>query len=57
MNHGQDFIINDIGVKCRSKREVYTVLSSEGGIFINPNLDETQKYLLEIMLGEKDHAK
>ena len=57
MEHNQDFTINDIGVKCRSKREVYTVLSSEGGIFLPPISDATQKYLRAIMLGDKDHVK
>ena len=57
MEHSQDFTINDIGVKSQSKREVHTVLSSEGGIFLPPISDATQKYLRAIKLGEKDHVK
>ena len=53
----QYFTVNDIGVKCRSKREVYTVLSSEGGIFLPPISDATQKYLRAVMLGDKNHVK
>ena len=34
MNGDQAFIVADIGVKNRSKNEVYTVLSLKGGIFL-----------------------
>ena len=57
MEDYQDFTVNDIGVKCRSKREVYTVLSSESGIFLPPISDATQKYLRAVMLGDKNHVK
>ena len=57
MEDYQDFTVNDIGVKCRSKREVYTVLSSEGRIFLPPISDATQKYLRKVMLGDKNHVK
>ena len=57
MEDGLDFTVNDIGIKCRSKREVYTVLSSEGGIFLPPIVDATQKYLRALMLGDKSYVK
>ena len=57
MKNEQDFTVDDIGVKCRSKREVYTVLSTEGGIFLPPISDATQKYLRAIMLGDKNYVK
>ena len=57
MENKQDFTVDDIGVKCRSKREVYTVLSTEGGIFLPLISDATQKYLRAIMLGDKNYVK
>ena len=57
MEHYQEFTINDIGTKCKSKREVYTVLSTEGGIFLPPIADATQSYLRAMLVGDKDYIK
>lgn len=53
MDMFEDYNVNDVGVKCRSKREVYTVLTTEGGLYLPPMQDATQKYLRALMLGEK----
>ena len=57
MEDGLNFTVNDIGVKCRSKREVYTMLSSESEIFLPPIVDATQKYLRALILGDKIYVK
>ena len=53
MEYRQKFTLNDIGTKWKSKREIYTVLSLEGEIFLPLIADATQKYLRAIMLGDK----
>ena len=57
MEYEQDFTVNDIGVKLRSKREVYTVLRTKGGIFLPPISDATQNYFRSIMLGSKSYVR
>ena len=34
MDGVEDFTINDLAVKCRSKSEVYQILATEGGIYL-----------------------
>ena len=50
MKEDIEFAVADIGVKCRNKCEVYTVLSWEGGIFIPSISNVCQMYLLTIIL-------
>ena len=57
MEYYQEFTINDIGTKCKSKHEVYTALSTEGGIFLPPTADATQIYLRAMLMGDKDYIK
>ena len=52
-----EFTVNDIGTKCKSKREVYQVLSIEGGIFLPPIADATQSYLRAVLIGDKYYVK
>ena len=37
--------ISEISLKARSKKEVYTILSIEGGIYLPPISDANQSYL------------
>ena len=57
MEIDNDFTINDLGAKCRSKSELYHLLSTEGGIYLPPMQDATQKYLRDIMRGYKLYLK
>ena len=52
-----DFNVNNLGSKCRSKQELYSVLTMEGGIYLLPIQDATQSYLRDIMIGRKLFVK
>ena len=47
------FTISDVGTKCKSKSELYTVLTTEGGLYLPPKRDWTQKFLRQLMIGQK----
>ena len=49
----KDFTINDISLKAKSKKEVYQVLTYEGGIYLPPILDANKNYIKDIMTGKK----
>ena len=55
MEMNVDFTIRDLAVKCRSKTELYNLLVREGSIFLPPIQDSTQKFLRELMLGDKQY--
>ena len=46
-------ILSEIAIKARSKREVYYVLTSEGGIYLPPIMDANSSYLKDIVRGSK----
>ena len=45
--------LNDISLKTKSKREVYLVLTVEGGLYLPPIMDSNKDYLQGIMNGTK----
>ena len=45
--------VNDLSVKFKSKIELYNVLTREGDVYLPPKQDSTQKFLRDIMLGNK----
>ena len=45
--------LNDIPIRARSKKEVYLVLTAEGGLYLPPILDSNESYLKGIMNGTK----
>ena len=47
----KEITLNDISIKARSKKEVYLVLTVEGGLYLPPILDSNRMYLKEIMSG------
>ena len=49
--------VNDISAKLKNKTELYNVLTREGDIFLPPKQDSTQKFLRDIMLGNKLYVK
>ena len=57
MEAEDDFTVNDIGIKCRSKREVYSVLTSEGGLYLPPMANCTQKFLRGVLIGDKSYIR
>ena len=50
-----EITINDISIKARSKKEIYMVLSLEGGIYLPPILDANSKYIKDIITGSKEY--
>ena len=53
MDMNVDFNINDLATKCRSKYELYSFLTTEEGVYLPPLQEATQKYLRDIIIGEK----
>ena len=49
----KSFTLNDVAIKARSKKEVYYVLTTEGGIYLHPIIDANSSYLKEIARGTK----
>ena len=43
--------LNDTSIRARSKKEVYLVLTAEGGLYLPPILDSKKSYLKGIMIG------
>jgi len=57
MQDQQDFTILDLASKWKSKMEFYNMLTREGGWYLPPAQDCTQKYLREVIVGEKLYLK
>ena len=47
--------ISEISLKARSKKEVYTILSIEDGIYLHPISDANQSYLKGILTVKKKY--
>ena len=45
--------INDVAIKAKSKKEIYYVLTCEGGIYLPPIMDANSTYLKDIVRGAK----
>ena len=57
MDSSNQFTINDLAAKCKSKSEFYNLLTTEGGMYLPPIQDATQAYLRGIMMGKKEYVK
>ena len=53
MEKSSQLAISEISLKARSNKEVYTILSIEGGIYLPPILDANQSYLKGILTSKK----
>ena len=47
------FTVNELGVKIKSKRELYRTLATEGEVMLPPMKDTNKHYLQGIMTGTK----
>ena len=56
MAESRAITISKIGVKARSKKEVYVVLTVEGGLYLSPIEDASQVYLKQIQWKEEVHS-
>ena len=45
--------VNQIGIKCKSKKEVYSLLTTEGGYYLPPLADTHYKFISQILVGIK----
>ena len=57
MDQATDFTINDLAAKCKSKSEFYSMLATEGGLYLPPTQDSNQTYLRELLTGTKNYVK
>ena len=55
MAESRAITISEIGVKARSKKVVYMVLTVEGGLYLPPMEDASQVYLKQILTGKKKY--
>ena len=49
--------ISELGIKSRSKKELYDLLWNEGGIYFPPIADANHKYISKVIVGDKLHLK
>ena len=57
MERYEEIGINNLAIKARSKKEVYSLLVTEGGIYLPPLADSNYKYISQVIVGEKKHLK
>ena len=57
MNHYAEMQISQIGLKSKSKKEVYDLLWNEGYIYLPPIRDAHHKLISQVIIGEKKHLK
>ena len=57
MNVDNEFTVADLSIKCKSKNELYNLLSRERKIFLPPAKDWTQQFMRELMHSEKRYIK
>ena len=57
MERNSDFNVNDLAAKCRSKSELYNILTREGQVYLWPMQDATRQFLRQILMGEKLYLK
>ena len=57
MQEYSEIAVSHIGTKCRPKKEVYYLLSTEGGYYLPPLVDAHYKYISQILMGDKKAMK
>ena len=53
MDEYTEISVNQIGIKCKSKKEVYSLLTTEGGYYLPPLADTHYKFISQILVGIK----
>ena len=43
-----------LGVKGKSKREIYNILATEGKVYLPPYKDSHYKFISQVLVGEKE---
>ena len=49
----EEITISDIAIRAKSKKEIFHVLTVEGGLYLPPINDSNKKYIQNIMKGFK----
>ena len=57
MQEFSEISIQQVGLKWRSKKEVYNLLTTEGGCYLPPLADSHYKYISQILVGDKKVIK
>ena len=53
MEFEEQLTVNEIGIKCKSKRELYKLLSVKKNLYLPPMFATNKGYLSGIMMGSK----
>ena len=48
-----EIAMNELAIKCRSKKEVYNLLCSEGAAYLPPVKDTSHSFISQILAGDK----
>ena len=52
-----EILVEEVGIKSRSKKEVYDLLVTEGGLYLPPISDWHHKFISMVMVGDKKWLK
>ena len=57
MDELSEIQISELGLKSKSKKEVYDLLCNEGSIYLPPIEDAHHKFISQILVGDKKYLK
>ena len=57
MQEFYEISVDQIVIKWKSKKEVYDLLSNEGGFYLPPLIDSNYKYISQVLVGDKKVMK
>ena len=49
----KDMTLSDLSLKVKSKKEIYMVLTVEGGLYLSPVMDANQNFIRVVISGTK----
>ena len=49
----KDITLSDLSLKAKSKKEIYMVLTVEGGLYLSPTMDANRNYIRVVISGTK----
>jgi hypothetical protein len=53
MEEDSNLNINELSIKCQSKKEVYSVLQVEGHYYLPPLAEANSDYISDVVSGDK----
>ena len=52
-----EITMNELAIKCLSKKEVYNLLCNEGAVYLPPIQDTSRSFIYQILVGDKKYLK